>query len=321
MAENDFMNKTRKAVGDRFSALRLRTYAFTAMLVLMVAIYFVITTSLKTEINVVDLVFIITIQVLTNAIYFPDGKLFGTKDKTYIANKESYNLKASKINELKKFTDLRAYCKFDLERRKEQYIQEECYAMGIDEKILVELKKKTEQEIQKMEYFDYNGQYIAFPKRKRKRLYRLLFGEIPVKENNPETIMSAYEKQSKDNIRDGSVPYDKKMNWGNIIKFVLVGVFIAYLGVKFHDGITWESVFKTMLCLFTIVSTAVTSFTSGEKSSKVYKNAFYVQLINFIDEFFEWDEKHTTQAKIQPLQQNAPAPVVQTLQPLQETAT
>ena len=321
MAENDFMSKTKKAVGVRFGALRLRTYVFTAMVCLMVGIYFIITTSLKSSINLVDLVFIITVQILTNAIYYPDGKLFGTKDKTYIANKESYNEKASKINDLKKFTDLRAYCKFDYERRKEQYIQEECYSIGIDTDILKDLKTKSEKEVKQLTSIEANGQYIALTKCKKRKLFKLLFHEIPVKENNPETIMSAFEKRSKDNIRDNSVTYDKASNFGSILKFVLVGVFIAYLGVEFQEGVSWESAFKTALCLFTIVSTAVTAFTSGEKSSKVYKNTFYLQLINFIDEFFEWDEKHTIQAKTQQLQQNAPTPVVQTLQPLQETAT
>jgi hypothetical protein len=44
-------------------------------------------------------------------------------------------------------------------------------------------------------------------------------------------------------------------------------------------------------------STAVLGFSSGENCSKIYKSRFYVDLVNFIDGFNEWDNSTPIKAE------------------------
>ena len=45
---------------------------------------------------------------------------------------------------------------------------------------------------------------------------------------------------------------------------------------------------RIITCLVSMFSTAVLSYSTGETCSKVYKNRYYIDLVNFIDGFNEW---------------------------------
>ena len=45
------------------------------------------------------------------------------------------------------------------------------------------------------------------------------------------------------------------------------------------------------MCMGSLFITATLAFSAGEQCTRVYKNRFYLELGNFIDEFTEWDAK------------------------------
>lgn len=292
--EQNFGERAKTEIVTRVKGIRLRTLFFTVSLIVMLIIYFFIQANFSGEISWVDLCFLVLVQTLTQSAYFPDGKLFGTRNKSYMNNKTAYNDLAKKVNDQHLWGDLREYCKYDFEKRKKEYVEDICVndiGIGFDE--LEHFRNFTEEEVKQLKVYEFNGKLLIFTKRKRRALYNLLFKKIPVEENDPMVIMSGLEKHEKyKKIHDGSVIYDKQYNIAGIIKFVIIGILLAYLAITLRDGATMAEVFKIGLYVFTIVSTAITSFTAGETSTRVYKNNFYINLSNFLDGFFEWCEKN-----------------------------
>ena len=132
---------------------------------------------------------------------------------------------------------------------------------------------------------------IFFSKLKRHKLYKLLFAKLPIEENCPETIMSAVENDGNRAIKDGSVTFKAVSYTKKIFMAVVVGGIFSYIGYTLRDGIGLVQIISICMYLTTLFTTAVMSFTSGEKCSKVYKSNFYIALANFIDGFNEWDNK------------------------------
>jgi hypothetical protein len=238
-------------------------------------------------------------QIIVHSLYFPDGDLFGQKDNAFISNKNAYNQKASDINENKEIANLRKYCDFEYEERKERYILNQCSIIGITLEELQVLKQKPEKEILKIEKFETKeiidgeekGRLIFFSKHKRKILYNLIFKTIPVEKNSPETIMSAVENNGNKAIRDGSISYKTHSYIRKIFTAVIIGGFFAYIGYTLRDGFGFAQVVQICMYITTLFTTAVMAFTSGETCSKVHKSHFYLDLANFIDGFNEWNSK------------------------------
>lgn len=68
----------------------------------------------------------------------------------------------------------------------------------------------------------------------------------------------------------------------------IVGFIFAYIAITQKDGITIMDIAKFVYIFASLVMVAVFAFSSGEKSTKFYKNHFYIDLCGFLDEFFEW---------------------------------
>ena len=302
----------KRQVTKRFTSIRFRTLAFTITIISTLVVYFFIQATFKEAINWVDLIFLIVIQILTHFLYFPDGELFGAKDEIFVGNRKTYNEQAREITAKRKFDRLREFCKVEYEQRKERYLLNECAFIGITLQQLEIFKEYTEKQIKEIETFEYEKdgekRLIIFNKHKRKKLYNLLFKPLPIEENKPETIMSGIENNGYSAIHDTSVSYTKKSYVSKILSTLVVSVLLAYIGVTARDGITVAEVFKIFMYAFTLISTAITSFISGEKATRVHKNNFYLQLSTFIDEFICWDEKTpvTQEIKPEPIQEKAP---------------
>lgn len=281
-------------VKQRASTIRVRTWTLTVAVVVALVLYFLVQVGWNTSINYIDLVFAATIQIITHFIYFPDGELFGQRDEAFVRNKAAYNGKATSINEKRKVTDLREYCKCEYQERRERYIINECGAIGITVEELDELKNKSPKEIKRLERFETNGKLIFFSKPSRKRLYKLLYKPLPVEENQPDTILSAVESDYTKSISDGSNPFRRTVHIIRILRFTVVAVFLAYISYSTRDGITMAVIARIVTYLVSMFTTAVLSFSKGETCSRVHKNKFYIDLSNFIDAFFEWlyREKH-----------------------------
>jgi hypothetical protein len=293
--ENDYVKATKNRVGT----IRLRTWTLTLAILISLAIYILVNVTTRQSINWVDFALLCTMQIIVHSLYFPDGDLFGQKDNAFISNKNAYNQKASEINENKEIANLRKYCDFEYEERKERYILNQCSIIGITLEELEMLKQKPEKEILKIEKFETKeiidgeekGRLIFFSKHKRKILYNLIFKPIPVEKNNPETIMSAVENNGNKAIRDGSISYKAHSYIRKIFTAVIIGGFFAYIGYTLRDGFGFAQVVQICMYITTLFTTAVMAFTSGETCSKVHKSHFYLDLANFIDGFNEWNSK------------------------------
>lgn len=275
----------------KWKAIRLRTIILTLMIVVALALYLLVNVVTKQKINFIDFIIVATLQIFTQGAYFPDGELFGQQDETYIANHDAYNEKASDINNNSKFSRLRDYCEYEYQKRKEEYVLKECSYIGITQKELEDLNKFTEEEIKALKFIKTEKRIVHLNKNKKKHLYKLLFCELPVQKNQPETIMSAIENNGYKAISDKSVTFKKANRIATYLKAFVVGAFLAYIGYTAKDGLGIEEVVKLAMFFGTIVTTAVTSFTGGETATKVYKKQFYIELSNFIDGFNEWDKK------------------------------
>lgn len=299
MAENE--NKYVKATKSRIATIRIRTWTLTLAIIVSLVFYLIVNVTTKQEINWIDFLLLCTVQIIVHSLYFPDGDLFGQKDTAFINNKSAYNEKATDINQNKEIAQLRKYCKYEFEQRKQRYILNVLGEIGITEEEYKQLKQKTKKEIKEMKTFETKeivngkekGRLIVFSKYKKKLLSNLLFKPLPVEENHPETIMSAVENDGNKAIKDGSISYKAYSYIRKILRAVVVGGIFAYIGYKVKDGFGWEEIVSICMYLTTLFTTAVMAFTSGETCSKVHKSHFYLDLANFIDGFNEWNSEQS----------------------------
>lgn len=293
--ENKYVNATKQ----RFETIRLRTWTLTLAILISLALYIVVNVSTRQSINWVDFILLCTMQIIVHGLYFPDGDIFGQKDTAFMSNKEAYNKKANEINEKKEIANLRKYCNFEFEERKQRYIQNQCGLIGITIEELELLKQHDEKYILELQSFEtkefVNGEeksrLIFFSKRKRKILYNLIFKPLPIEKNYPETIMSAVENNGNKAIRDGSISYKIHSYIRKILTAFVVGGIFAYIGYTLRDGFGFAQVVQICMYITTLFTTAVMAFSSGETCSKVHKSHFYLDLANFIDGFNEWNTK------------------------------
>lgn len=290
------MDELKTNVKARTMNIRLRTWTLTIAIILSMVFYFLVNVIFKNKINVIDFVFLAVVQILGHCLYFPEGDIYGQKDSAYINNKKAYNEKATKINSEHKIKDLGEYCKFEFKQRKKRYVEIELGYLCLTEKDFNLLSQKSPEEIKKIKSFvrkaEKEGEEdktIHFNRKQRRRLYNLIFEPIPVEPNQPETIMSALENNGKKAIRDESIPYRTGVYIKKFLLATVVGLFFAYVGYTLRDGITLADITRIFVYVTTLFSTVVLSFTSGETCSKVYKKNFYINLANFIDGFFEWE--------------------------------
>lgn len=289
----------KRATKQRVETIRLRTWTLTLAILISLALYLLVNVTTRQSINWIDFVLLCTMQIIVHSLYFPDGDLFGQKDTAFISNKSAYNEKASEINEKKEIANLRKYCNYEFEERKERYILNQCGLIGITLEELDVLKQKSEKDILELEKFETKeivdgeekSRLMFFSKHKRKILYDLIFKPLPVEKNYPETIMSAVENNGNKAIKDGSISYKAQSYIRKILTAVVVGGIFAYIGYTLRDGFGFAQVVQICMYVTTLFTTAVMAFTSGETCSKVHKSHFYLDLANFIDGFNEWNSK------------------------------
>ena len=288
----------KNGIKNRLSTVRFRTYFLTAVISVVLVFYYIVNVTARATISWIDFIFLCVVQLLAHFIYFPDGDLYGQKDKTYIAHRDAYNQKAEKIDMEQLHGSLRKFCDYEYEERKKRYVLTQCGYIGITFEELGKLHELNKKEIKKLDSFKtkeiVNGEekekIIRFNHKKRAMLYNLIYKPLPIQKNNPDTIQSAIENDGSRAISDGSVTYKKSYRYMTLFRIVIIGVVLAYVGYTVRDGFGLAEIVSIVMCLFSLFATAVTSFSSGEQCSKVYKSRFYLELGNFIDEFFEWNK-------------------------------
>lgn len=294
-----------KSTKARLVTVRLRTWTLTVAIIISLSFYLVVNVTTRQAINWIDFILLSILQIVVHSLYFPDGDLFGQKDKAFINNKTAYNEKATEINQNKQISQLRKFCKHEYEERKKRYVLNVLGEIGITEDEFEILKEKTDKEIEELEFFEskygLEGEEkthkVFFSKHKKKLLCNLLFKSLPVEPNYPETIMSAVVNDGNKAIRDGSVLYKIRSYVRRIFRAVVIGGIFAYIGYAVRDGFGWEEIVSICMYLTTLFTTAVMAYTSGETCSKVYKSHFYLDLANFIDCFNEWNSTQKIEEK------------------------
>lgn len=294
------IEKIKKEASARVQTIRMRTWSLTLVIIVALVFYFLVQVATRQEMSVIDFILLCTLQIVVYSIYFPDGELFGATNPVFVKNKALYNETATEINKQGMIGKLRNFCEYDYEKRKKEYIETQCGYLSITVDELEEIKKdftnkKSVKNLQKLEIKDKSdkdkSKLIFFDRSKRKILYNLIFKEIPVERNHPETIMSAVEYSGVESVKDGSIKYK---NWSFIKKAasaIVFGIFFAYIGFTARDGFGIAEFASISIYLATIFTNAVMAYNAGEVCSRVYKNQFYVKLINIIDEFLEWANK------------------------------
>lgn len=298
MSNNE--TKSLKSTKARLSTIRTRTWTLTVAIVISLCFYLLVNVTMRQAINWIDFVLLCALQIIVHSLYFPDGDIFGQKDKSFIANKEAYNDKAFEISQNRQLSKLREFCKYEYEERKKRYVLNQCSKIEITLEELELLKQKTEKEIKKIETFEIKEivdgeekvRLIQFSKYKRKVLYNLLFKASPVEQNHAETIMSAVENDGNQAIKDHSIKFKIQSYIRKVFLAIVVGGIFAYIGYKVKDGFGIAEIVSICMYLTTLFTTAVMAFSSGETCSRVHKSHFYVELSNFIDDFNEWFEKN-----------------------------
>ena len=284
MEKKEFVGKVKSGT----HTIRVRTWTLSVAIIGAIILYFLVQVGFDSEVNLVDLLFLSTIQVVVHFLYFPDGDLFGQKAPVYVSNKNTYNDKATEITENGRVGKLREYCVIEYNRRRQLYIATVCGHIGIEVKDYERLMQLPQEEVKHLKSVETAGKTIYLTKKRRKWLYDLIFEPLPVETNDPETILSATEERFGAAVNDESVHYRKKQNVKRVIQSFIVGTALAYIGYTSRDGITIAVIVKTVVNLVSVFTTAVMSFSRGETCSSVYRNRFYVKLSNFIDGFNEW---------------------------------
>ena len=285
-----------KPISERVMVVRLRTWALTITTTVLIVLYIFVTLSIRGALSLIDFIFTVAIQITTHFAYFPDGEQFGEKDAGYIGAKDAYDKNANAIIEQNFVHRLREYCEFEYEERKREYITTKCGEIGVSYDEFCELKKKSKEEIDALDFFEYGGNKIFFTKRRKKLLKNLIFDDLPVKPNAPDVILSAVDRDPTAPIKDESAPYKKTTHGITFFKVIVAGLILAYIAYGARDGITLSAVVKAVVFLWSMVSSAVTSFIEGEKASRELKKKFFVELTVFIGKFASWlhTEKNET---------------------------
>lgn len=291
------VDRIKKEANPRIQAVRFRAWSLTVVIIIALILYFFVQVATKQEMSLIDFVLLCTLQIVVYSIYFPEGDLYGATNSTFQNNKKMYNVRATQINKSGMIGKLRDFCEYDYEKRKREYIETQCGYIGISIDELEDLKKdfenkKSVKTLEKLELFDKKdktkSKLIFFNKSKRKILFNLLFKEIPVERNHPETIMSAVEYSGVEAVKDNSIRYRTRSYTKKILTAIVFGVFFAYIGITARDGFGIAEIASIFIYLTTILTNAVMAYNAGEVCSRVYKNQFYVKLTNIIDEFLEW---------------------------------
>ena len=293
--------------------IRIRTITLTTLVIAVLALYLLVQTYFRDEISWIDFIILTAVTIIIHFVYFPDGELNGQRDIRYITNNQAYNDKAELINAKRQIFNLNEYCKVDFDTRKKSYVETHCGYLEITPEILEYFRDTySYKDIKKREYLytdaTENKKYFL-SKYKRKQLIKLLFKELPIGYNFPDTILSAKETDSSKAIVDESKRFKYITNTTKIITAIIIGLVLAYIGLSKKDGFTIADLAKMLMYLTSIVSTAVFSYSAGEKSMKIFKCDFYIALCNFIERFFVWlleDKKIdiNTYVYVKPVEEN-----------------
>lgn len=289
MSENVEVNLSKNRVRVHNTILRVPTILFTFLMVATLVIYFLVSVSFGSTLDVPNFVILATMEVVTYYLYFPDGQLKGQTSERFINNKSSYNAKASKVNQKRQIKNLQEYCIVEYRDRIKEYVETQMGYCDLDYADYLFLKDTLSYErFKKSKELNVNEKMIYLDKSKKKRLKKVLYSKLPIDANNSRTILSAVETNSQSAIHDSSKK-DKAFSQVRMaLKVLSIAFFSGYMLVTAKDGFNLTTVAMFVLDLFAIMVVAITSYMQGEINQKTHKANFYMDLAIFLDNFYEW---------------------------------
>lgn len=273
---------------QRAMALRVRTLVLTSVIIITLGFYLCVNAVLKDTVDVIDFAILTFVQIVSHCLYFPDGEIYGSRNPILVGNRKSYNEKATLVNQKMQFNSLKQYSQVDFDNRKLNYIETKLGYIGLTYDDYLYLKEHCSFNDLKQDHIEIEGKMIYLSKHKRKILKHVLFENIPIGYNNPETILSALDTDSSARITDKSRSFKIMAYVRKIFMALVVGGFMAYIGYTVKDRFSITDVVRMLMYLTNILTTAILSYSSGEVCQKQYKNEYYVELALFLDNFFEW---------------------------------
>ena len=289
MSENVEVNLSKNRVRVHNTILRVPTILFTFLMVGTLVIYFLVSVSFGSTLDVPNFILLGTMEVVTYYLYFPDGQLKGQNSDRFINNKTSYNTKASKVNQKRQIKNLQEYCIVEYKDRIKEYIETQMGYCDLDYNDYLWLRDNmTYSQFKHCKEIVVNDKSVYLDKSKRKRLKNVLYKKLPIEANNSRTILSAVETNSQAAIRDQSKKDKMFSQFRMALKVLSIAFFSGYMLVTAKDGFNMTTLAMFVLDLFAIMVVAITSYMQGEINQKTYKANFYMDLAIFLDNFYEW---------------------------------
>lgn len=289
MSENVEVNLSKNRVRVHNTILRVPTILFTFLMVATLVIYFLVSVSFGSTLDVPNFIILATMEIITYYLYFPDGQLKGQNSDRFINNKTSYNTKASKVNQKRQIKNLQEYCIIEYKDRIKEFIETQMGYCDLDYNDYLWLRDNlTYGQFKRCKDIVVNGKSVYLDKAKRKRLKSVLFKKLPIEANNSRTILSAVETNSQAAIRDHSKKDKLFSQFRMVLKVLSIALFSGYMLITAKDGFSITTLAMFVLDLFAIMVVAITSYMQGETNQKTYKANFYMDLAIFLDNFYEW---------------------------------
>lgn len=268
--------------------VRIPTIIFTIVMFITMALYFLVSVICGSTLDVPNFIMLAFMETTSYILYYADGKLKGQASERYITNKKGYNNNATLVNKKRQNRSLQEYCVYDYKQRIQEYIETQLGYCDLNYEDYLYLKDHiTEKELKKNKYIEINGESIYLPKSSKKILKRLLFRKLPVQANSSKMILSAVESSAEASIRDKSKRDKRLSDLRMLIKIGAIAYFSGYMIVTAKE-FTLETVVQMVMDLSSIIVVIVLSYVMGEKNQRVYKADFYMELSQFLENFFEW---------------------------------
>jgi hypothetical protein len=268
--------------------VRIPTIIFTIVMFITLGLYFLVNVICGSTLDVPNFIMLAFMETTSYLLYYPDGQLKGQASERYLTNKENYNTNANKVNKKRQNRNLQDYCVYEYKQRIQEYIETQLGYCDLNYNDYLYLKDRiTEKELKRSKYVNINGEEVYLSKASKKILYRLLFKKMPVKANTSKMMLSAVESRAEASIRDKSKRDKALSDLRMIIKIGAIAYFSGYMIVT-TKAFTFETVVQMVMDLTSILVVIVLSYYMGEKNQRVYKADFYMELSQFLENFFEW---------------------------------
>jgi hypothetical protein len=262
-------DETKKMIRDELSTIRHRAWAFTGMLTITLISYLIISVFFKDTLNIADVIIALTLQMAVMAIWFPEGEAKGECTTVFISNRKTYNEKAETIITRGRIESLGEYCEYEFLERCKNFKQSVLTRLGLT----VQNYKDTET---------LNKEQVKAISAMEKKV-------LQIKPNNERTIMCGVEIDDTEAVGNSADRAKKLAFINQFVVSLVFSILLGYIGYTTHS-IGFEDIIRALFYICLIAYRLIAAYRQGYENITIRKNKFYVDLINFINCFWEWEK-------------------------------